>query len=37
MPASETRLTETGTDLFMGNYNEGTVFDPVRIVLAEKD
>src|SRR5699024_1702716 len=31
------RLTETGTDLFMGNYNEGTVFDPVRIVLAEKD
>ena len=31
------RLTETGTDLFMGNYNEGTVFDPVRMVLAEKD
>lgn len=31
------RLTESGTDLFMGNYNEGTLFDPVRIVWAEKD
>lgn len=31
------RLTETGTDLFMGNYNEGTVFDPVRMIWAEKD
>lgn len=31
------RLTEPGTDLFMGNYNEGTLFDPVRIVWAEKD
>lgn len=32
-----TRLTEAGTDLFMGNYHENTVFDPVRIVWAGKD
>lgn len=32
-----TRLTEAGADLFMGNYTEGTLFDPMRIVWAEKD
>lgn len=32
-----TRLTEAGTDLFMGNYRDDTVFDPVRIVWAGKD
>jgi len=32
-----TRLTEAGTDLFMGNYPENTLFDPVRIVWAEQD
>ena len=32
-----TRLTEAGTDLFMGNYTEGTIFDPMRIVGAERD
>lgn len=32
-----TRLTEAGTDLFMGNYSENALFDPVRIVLAEQD
>ena len=31
------RLTEPGTDLFMGNYDEKTLFDPVRIVWVEKD
>ncbi|GAA4105540.1 HtaA domain-containing protein [Enteractinococcus coprophilus] len=32
-----TRLTESGTDLFMGNYTDSTVFDPIRIVWKEKD
>lgn len=32
-----TRLTEAGTDLFMGNYSEHMLFDPVRIVWAEQD
>lgn len=32
-----TRLTEAGTDVFMGNYNENTLFDPVRIIWVEKD
>ena len=32
-----TRLTEAGTDVFMGNYPENTLFDPVRIVWAEQD
>lgn len=32
-----TRLTEAGTDVFMGNYTEKTPFDPLRIVWTEKD
>ena len=32
-----TRLTEAGTDVFMGNYSEATLFDPVRIIWEEKD
>lgn len=32
-----TRLTEAGTDVFMGNYTENTVFDSLRIVWAEED
>lgn len=32
-----TRLTESGTDVFMGNYTQHTDFDPVRLVLAEED
>lgn len=34
---ARTRLTEAGTDLFMGNYPENTLFDPIRIVWAEQD
>lgn len=32
-----TRLTEAGADVFMGNYPENTLFDPIRIVWAEQD
>jgi len=33
----ETRLTEAGTDLFMGNYRADIAFDPVRIVWPGKE
>lgn len=35
--SATTSLTESGTDLFMGNYQEQTRLDPVRLVWAEKD
>lgn len=35
--SGETRLTEAGTDLFMGNYRADIAFDPVRIVWAGKE
>lgn len=33
----DTRLTEAGTDLFMGNYTANTLFDPVRMIWEEQD
>lgn len=33
----QTRLTEAGTDLFMGNYQADIAFDPVRIVGLERN
>lgn len=35
--SATTWLTESGSDLFMGNYQQQTQFDPVRLVWAEKD
>lgn len=34
---AKTRLTEAGTDVFMGNYPENIAFDPLRILWAGKD
>lgn len=34
---ARTRLTEAGTDVFMGNYPENIAFDPLRILRAGKD
>lgn len=34
---ASTRLTEAGTDVFMGNYPENTALDPLRILCPGKD
>lgn len=35
--AARTRLTEAGTDVFMGNYPENIALDPLRILCHGKD